>query len=299
MSPAHTRLNDLTKNFGEVRAVVGVTLEIRPGEVHALLGANGAGKSTLMRCLLGYLQPTSGSVTVLGGDSRDPDIRSRIGYLPGDLRLEPRLTPRQIVRFRQRLLANAGRRVPPGAVTALAERLDLPLDRRFATLSKGNRQKVGVLLAMLADPAVLVLDEPTSGLDPIMQDVVLDLVRERRQAGAATLLSTHILSEAEAIADRVGVLSRGHLVSDTTARELLANARQHLTFTLAETPSEGVLHGTAGVDSFEIRGHDIEVVVTGSARAVVDRLAPLGVLRIRTDSGELDQAFHSIAEQPR
>ena len=297
MSSAHTRVDGLTKDFGEVRAVVGVTLEIRPGEVHALLGANGAGKSTLMRCLLGYLRPTDGTVTVLGGDSRHPGIRARIGYLPGDLRLEPRLTPRQIVRFRQRLLAHAGRAVPAQAVNDLAERLELQLDRRFATLSKGNRQKVGVLLAMLGHPEVLVLDEPTSGLDPIMQDVVLDLVRERRQAGAAILLSTHILSEAEAIADRVGVLSQGRLVADTTARELLASARQRLTFTVAEAPSASLLHGVAGVDSCEVRGHEVEVVVTGSARAAVDRLAPLGVLRIRSDAGEFDQAFHSITEQ--
>lgn len=296
MSSAHTRVDGLTKDFGEVRAVDNVTLEIRPGQVHALLGANGAGKSTLMRCLLGYLRPTKGTVTILGGDGRHADIRARIGYLPGDLRLEPRLTPRQIVRFRQRLLAHAGRAVSAEAVTVLAERLDLPLDRRFSTLSKGNRQKVGVLLAMLGDPEVLVLDEPTSGLDPIMQDVVLDLVRERRRAGAAILLSTHILSEAEAIADRVGVLSQGRLAADATARELLAQARQRLTFTLAEAPSGSLLHGVVGVDSFEVRGHDVEVVVTGSARAAVDRLAPLGVVRIRTDAGEFDEAFHSITE---
>lgn len=292
----HTHIDGLTKNFGEVRAVDDVSLEIRPGEVHVLLGANGAGKSTLMRCLLGYLQPTSGTVTVLDGDSRDPRIRARIGYLPGDLRLERRLTPEQIAKFHQRLLAHAGREVPDQVTTALAERLDLPLDRRFATLSKGNRQKVGVLLALLGNPDVLVLDEPTSGLDPIMQDVVLDLVRERREAGAAILLSTHILSEAELIADRVGVLSQGRLVTDTTSRELLAHARQRLRFTLVEEPSPGVLHGAVGVDSFEVRGHEVEVVITGSAREAVDRLAPLGVLRIRTDAGELDQAFHSITE---
>ena len=293
---APVTITSLRKEFGSLTAVDDVTFDVDAGQVFGLLGPNGAGKTTLIRCLLGYLRPTGGSATALGGSTRKPAIRARIGYLPGDLRLEPRLTGNQIVDVRTRLLRHAGRRISSTDIDAIAARLSLPLNRRFATLSKGNKQKVGVLLAMLGEPEVLVLDEPTSGLDPLMQDIVLDMVRERRDAGAAVLLSTHILSEAESIADRVGVLSQGRLVAETTVRELLATARQHLTFTLASEPPSGLLDGIPGLESADVRGAEVEVVVTGSVRVVVDRLAALGVLRIRSDAGELDEIFHAITE---
>ena len=293
---APVTIASLRKDFGTLTAVDDVTFDVDAGQVFGLLGPNGAGKTTLIRCLLGYLQPSDGSALALGGSARAPQIRARIGYLPGDLRLEPRLTGQQIIDLRTRLLQHVGRDVSSNDVDAIATRLSLPLNRRYATLSKGNKQKVGVLLAMLGDPEVLVLDEPTSGLDPLMQDVVLDMVRERRDAGAAVLLSTHILSEAESIADEVGVLSKGRLVTETTVRDLLASARQHLTFTLASEAPSGLLDGIPGLESADIRGVEVEVVVTGSVREVVDRLAAFGVLRIRSEAGELDEIFHAIAE---
>ena len=295
---APVTIASLRKDFGGLTAVDDVTFDVDAGQVFGLLGPNGAGKTTLIRCLLGYLQPTSGSATALDGSARATGIRARIGYLPGDLRLEPRLTGQQIVDLRMRLLRRVGRDVSSTYANALAVRLSLPLNRPFAQLSKGNKQKVGVLLAMLGEPEVLVLDEPTSGLDPLMQDVVLDMVRERRDAGAAVLLSTHILSEAESIADRVGVLSQGHLVAETSVRELLASARQHLTFTLASVPPGELLAGIPGLESADIRGAEVEVIVTGSVREIVDRLAVFGILRIRSDAGELDEIFHAITEGP-
>ena len=289
----------LTKRFGTLTAVDDVTFSVAAGEVFGLLGPNGAGKTTLIRCLLGYLHATSGEARVLGSDARVPRVRARVGYLPGDLRLEPRLTARQILDFRARLLRRSGRSIASTDIDGLAERLSLPLDRRFGTLSKGNRQKVGVLLCMLGDPDVLALDEPTSGLDPLMQDVVLDMVRERRDAGAAVLLSTHILTEAESIADRVGVLSRGKLAAQSTIHELLDTARQHVTFALATDPPADLLAGIRGLESVRIEGLSIEVVAIGSLQDIIERLAPLGIVRIRTDSGELDTIFHTVTENSR
>lgn len=294
MSPAHTRVDDLTKDFAEVRAVAGVTLQIRPGEVHALLGANGAGKSTLMRCLLGYLRPTAGTVTVLDGDSRDPRIRARVGYLPGDLRLPARSTVAEILSFHSRLLARAGR--PPTRRDALVEQLGVPADRRFGTLSKGNRQKVGLVLALMAEPDVLVLDEPTSGLDPLMQEEVLDLVRTRRDAGCAILLSTHILAEAENIADRVAVLSHGRLVVDRPIDSLLEGARQALEVTLDTPAPPDLLRGVPGVEEATLSGHEASLVVVGTAADAIRLLAPYGVRRIVTRAHELDDMFQQAAE---
>lgn len=296
MSSAHTRVDGLTKDFGEVRAVVDVTLEIRRGEVHVLLGANGAGKSTLMRCLLGYLRPTDGTVTVLGGDSRDPAVRARVGYLPGDLRLPARSTVAEILSFHSRLLARAGR--PPEQRDALMRQLGLPAERRFGTLSKGNRQKVGLVLALMAEPDVLVLDEPTSGLDPLMQDEVLDLVRARRDAGCAVLLSTHILAEAVDIADRVAVLSGGHLVTDRPLEALLSGARQVLEITLETPAPQDLLAGVAGIEQATIAGTEAQIAVLGSAAEAMARLAPYGVRRISTRTHELDEMFHQASEAP-
>lgn len=294
MTSARTRVDDLAKDFGDVRALDGVTLDIRPGEVHALLGANGAGKSTLMRCLLGYLRPTGGTVTVLDGDSRDPRIRARVGYLPGDLRLPARSTVDEIVSFHARLLVRAGR--PPLRREGLVEQLGVPTDRRFGTLSKGNRQKVGLVLALMADPDVLILDEPTSGLDPLMQEEVLDLVRTRRNAGCAILLSTHILAEAEAIADRVAVLSRGHLVVDRPIDSLLEGARQALEIALESPAPADLMRGVPGVEEATIAGREASLVVVGTAAPAIAHLAPYGVRRIVTRAHELDDMFQQAAE---
>lgn len=294
MASDHTRIDSLTKDFGEVRAVVGVTLEIRPGEVHALLGANGAGKSTLMRCLLGYLRPTDGTVTVLGGDSRDPGIRARVGYLPGDLRLPARSTVAEILSFHTRLLAHTRR--PAVQSDALVAQLGVPVKRRFGTLSKGNRQKVGLVLALMAEPDVLVLDEPTSGLDPLMQDEVLDLVRRRRDAGCAILLSTHILAEAENIADRVAVLSRGQLVVDRPIDSLLEGARQALEVTLETPAPSDLLRGVAGIERATVSGLEVSIVIVGSAAEAMSRLAPFGIHRIATRAHELDEMFQQASE---
>lgn len=280
---------DLAKSFGDVRALDGVSLQVTPGEVYGLLGANGAGKTTLMRCLLGYLNPTRGSARTLGGNSRDVEIRCRIGYLPGDLRLPLRSSVQDILRFHTRLQAQAGR--PAADVDDLLTRLEVPTDRRFGALSKGNRQKVGLALSLLANPDVLVLDEPTSGLDPHMQELVLDIVRERRAGGAAVLFSTHILSEAEAIADRVGVLSRGSLVAEAPLGDLLERAQQSIEVVLDEPPPANVLDNTPGLLEVTVQDSHLQAIITGSLSEAIRALAPYGVRRIATRAHELDEMF--------
>jgi ABC-2 type transport system ATP-binding protein len=282
-------VTDLAKSFGQVQALDGVSLRVHPGEVYGLLGANGAGKTTLMRCLLGYLNPSRGSARTLGGNSRDVDVRCRVGYLPGDLRLPVRSAVQDILRFHTRLQAQAGR--PAADVDDLLTRLEVPTDRRFGALSKGNRQKVGLALSLLADPEVLVLDEPTSGLDPRMQELVLDIVRERRAKGAAVLLSTHILSEAEAIADRVGVLSHGTLVAEAPLGDLLERAQQSIEVALDDPPPPNILDGTPGLVRASVQGTEVQAIVTGSLSEAIRALAPYGVRRIATRAHELDEMF--------
>jgi ABC-2 type transport system ATP-binding protein len=285
-------IDHLTKRYGDLTAVDDVNIAVAPGEVYGLLGPNGSGKSTTIRVLLGYLAPTAGTVAVLGDDARLPSTRARIGYLPGDLRLPMRLTGQRILDFTVATLRAAGRDVPDTEVSDLAARLELDLTRRFTTLSKGNRQKIGILRALLGSPDVLVLDEPTSGLDPLVQDLVLDLVRARAEAGAAVLFSSHILSEVESIADRVGVLNRGRLVTEGSVAELVASAPQQLVITLTTPVTTESLLGVPGVDSIQIEDRDVHLAVTGSAAEVFTRLAPYGIERVKSAGNELDEVFH-------
>jgi ABC-2 type transport system ATP-binding protein len=189
--------NGLTKRFGAVTAVDSLDLTVHPGEVMGFLGPNGAGKTTTMRLLLGYLRPTAGTATVLGGSlAREPGLRRRVGYLPGDLRMDPGMTGADLFTYVGRL-----RGEPAAArVHELVDRLGLDPAHRFGVLSKGNRQKVGLVQALCHDPDVLILDEPTTGLDPLAQRELLTLVRAAADRGAAVLFSTHVLSEVERVA---------------------------------------------------------------------------------------------------
>jgi ABC-2 type transport system ATP-binding protein len=294
VSHAAIDITGLTKRYGTTgpNAVENVSLTVGSGEVYGLLGPNGSGKSTTIRILLGYLSPGRGSATILGRDSRDVSTRARIGYLPGDLRLPTRLSARRILAYSVATLQAMGRTVEDAQVAHLAEQLDLDLDRRFGTLSRGNRQKVGIVRALLGDPDVLVLDEPTSGLDPLVQDTVLDLVRARSDAGAAVLFSSHILSEVEAIAGRVGVLNRGRLVTEGGVAELIAAAPQHLVITTTRSVGTDELSGLTGIVDMTITDHEVHVSVTGSAAAVFTRLAPFGIERVTSAGNELDEVFH-------
>jgi ABC-2 type transport system ATP-binding protein len=198
-------IRDLVKSYGRVRALRGVNLEVRRGEIFAFLGPNGAGKTTTIRCMLDFIRPDAGLLRVLGIDpQRDPvAVRRRVGYLPGELHFDENMTVEGALRL---FAAMRGNTVDWAYVRALAERLDLDLRPRIRNLSKGNKQKVGVIQALMHRPELLILDEPTLGLDPLMQREVLRLMREARDAGATVFFASHIMSEVEQVADRVGII---------------------------------------------------------------------------------------------
>jgi ABC-2 type transport system ATP-binding protein len=281
----------LTKRFGRLTAVDHLDLRVEPGEVYGLLGPNGAGKTTTIRTLLGYLEPTAGSARVLGGSARDRAIRRRIGYLPGDLRLEGRMKVASILDFYADLRGGVDRR----RIDGLCEQLQLDPSRPFGQLSKGNRQKVGVVQAFMHEPDVLVLDEPTSGLDPLMQREVLSLVRERRDAGAAVLFSSHLIFEVEEVADRVGILRQGHkVVEDTVGGLQVLTARQSLHLRFTEPVPASALAGVPGVESVQAERTRVAVVVRGSVAPLVRALADLPIEHIAADPILLDDLFYGI-----
>ena len=221
--PPLIQVQDLVREFGAVRAVDGLSFTVGEGEIYGLLGPNGAGKTTTLRSLAGLLTPTSGTARVLGKTAgEDPlAVKRALGYLTGDTALYGRLTPREVLRFFARLNERPDDWIA-ARIAALSVELDLGefLDRRCERLSTGQRQRTAIARAFVHDPTVLVLDEPTASLDVVSARFILDRLRAEAARGKAVLFSTHHLSEAELVCDRMGVIWRGRLLAEGTSGEL-------------------------------------------------------------------------------
>jgi ABC-2 type transport system ATP-binding protein len=264
----------LTKQFGALTAVSGLSLTLQPGQVLGFLGPNGAGKTTTIRMLMGMLRPSSGRATILGAPAGDVPTRRRIGYLPGDLRVDPTLTGADVFAAFGRLRGRAD----AGPIAALCDRLDLDPGRRFGTLSKGNRQKVGIIQALCHQPDLLILDEPTTGLDPISQREFLTLLAEAAARGAAVLFSSHVLPEVERAASHVAIIRDGRLAAYASITQMLDRARHRLELRYAEPPSPTAFTGVPGLVDIAVHGVVAIVAVEG----------PIGpALRAATDAGTL------------
>ena len=247
----------LTKTYGRHRGLVDLDLEVSRGEVLGVIGPNGAGKSTTIRLLLDLLRPTSGSVEVLGQDPRTGGaaLRRRIGYLAGDLVLPERMSGQRVVDLLLELSSPRDASAAAKRVHELAERLGLDLARPARTLSKGNRQKIGIVQAFAHDPELLVLDEPTSGLDPLVQQTFQAMVREASAAGTTVFMSSHVISEVEQTADRVAVLSEGRLLALATVAELRARSLRRVEVELVDGPGDEAVVAELGlVEAAHVQG---------------------------------------------
>ena len=283
------RTRALTKRYGRTTAVRGLDLVVDRGSVFGYLGPNGAGKTTTIRMLVGLLRPTSGTASVLGRDVvRERDAMQRtVGYLPGAFVAYPDLTARDYLRFLGGLRGGVDRT----RVEALAERLELDLDRRIGTMSHGNKQKVGIVQALAHDPELLVLDEPTSGLDPLVQREFLELLREHRDAGTTVLLSSHVLSEVEAVADQVGILREGELVVVEAVDRLKARALRRVDLTLEREVPAGTLQQVTGVRTVLGGGRRVQVSVEGSMAPLFGTAAAYGIERVVAHEPGLEEIF--------
>ena len=279
----------LTKKFGRTEALRGVDLRVQRGVVFGYLGPNGAGKSTTIRILTGLMRPTSGRVEILGTDVvRDRETAQRsLGYLPGDFVAYPDLTAMQYLDHLAALRGGVRRSV----VQDLVSRLGLDVDRRIASLSHGNRQKVGIVQALMHEPELLVLDEPTSGLDPLVQREFLQLIREARDAGATVFLSSHVLSEVEAVADVVGILRHGQLVVTDSVDNLQRQALRRVELTFSSPPPPELLAGVPGLHEVHILGRTALVAVEGSTAALFRVSAPIGIENVVTHEPDLEEIF--------
>ncbi len=282
------RAIDLTVSYGAARGISGIDLDVPVTGVTGLLGPNGAGKSTLLRAALDLVHPTSGEIRVLGVSSRLPQAREEIAYLPGDLILPGQLSGWSVLR---RFTAGRGQ-LDTERVRALATRLDLDLDRRVGQLSKGNRQKIGLVLAFAPRARLLLLDEPTSGLDPLLQREFGELVDEAVSNEVAVVLSSHVLSELEELADRVAVLRSGQLVAFESTSNLRSRARRVLRLEMASQHDAAALAQDLQ-DQERVDVENVNVVVTyaGDVDPIIKAAARYSTKTIEKLGGDLDDVL--------
>jgi ABC-2 type transport system ATP-binding protein len=286
----------LRKSYGRFEALRGVDLEVRRGEIFGFLGPNGAGKTTTIRCLLDLIRPCGGTARVLGLDPQADTlaVRARTGDFPGELNLDDNQTGWGVLRFFNRL---RGGRADEGHIRHLANRLALDLDTPIKNLSKGNKQKVGVVQALMHRPELLLLDEPTSGLDPLMQQEVLRLVGEARAGGATVFFSSHVLSEVEEIAERVAILRRGIVVEVAETGALVNRALRRVRVRFRERQDSIVLGRLPGV---KLLGRDdrggVLLEVTGEMDGLIKALAAFPVRDFETQRPSLEEVFLAYYE---
>jgi ABC-2 type transport system ATP-binding protein len=288
-------IENLVKTYGNVKAVRGISMSVQRGEIFGFLGPNGAGKTTTIRCLLDVIRPSSGSIRVLGLDARRDRLamHRHIGYLPGDVRLPGRMTGKQIINY----FANLQGREPV-LLKDLIARFDVEMKRPLKGYSKGMRQKIGILLAFMCDPDVLILDEPTSGLDPLLQKTFNEFLLEEQARGKTIFMSSHIMSDVEKVCQRVAVIRRGSLVTVEAVEALREKAGQQVTVEFSDAVSSAELASIPGVSNVSQSNGSFHFNMSGSMDALIKGLARHNVTRLYAQEAPLEEVFLKFYEEP-
>jgi ABC-2 type transport system ATP-binding protein len=285
-------LIDLHKYYGKLHALRGLNLTVTPGEVFGFLGPNGAGKTTTIRCMLDLIRPNRGTIKILGiNPQQEPQqVKAKLGYLPGDLALEGDFTPRKFLRYLRKLRKETR---SWEELLKMAERLDLSLDQKIETLSQGNRQKVGLLSCFIARVPLMLLDEPTLGLDPLMQQEVLNIIREEANQGTTIFFSSHILSEVQKIADRVGIIRKGELVEIAQTDALINRALTRASVQFTESVAGDSFEHLANIKILRINndGRSFTLEVAGEMDGLIKTLAQFPVRDLAIHRPSLEEVF--------
>jgi ABC-2 type transport system ATP-binding protein len=297
MAVAAIQASKLTKDYRLGRGLFDLDLEVSPQEVFGFLGPNGAGKTTAIRCLMAMIRPTRGSAHIFGLDcQRDAvAVKRRVGYLPGDMPQFGSLRGREVVAYVGGFRGGVDAKVVHG----LAQRFDLDLGRRFREYSSGNKRKLGIVLAFMHRPDLLVLDEPTSGLDPLNQQEFYRLLREDRDRGATVFLSSHILSEVEHVCNRVGIIRSGRLVKVAELEELhrIRLHRVELEFAPDSPVPEAAIRAAAGVEDATVSDHRVTCTVRGPFAPLLKALDGANVTNLVSHEPNLEEIFLTYYRQ--
>jgi ABC-2 type transport system ATP-binding protein len=282
---------DLTKTYGRHRGIEDVTFDVRRGEVFGFLGPNGAGKTTTIRILMDLIRPTGGGAWIFGLDVRAGglDIRRRVGYLPGELRLYEHMRGEDFLRY----LGNLQGGLDWGEVERLADRLGADLGRRLGELSSGNKQKIGIIQALMHRSELLILDEPTGGLDPLIQHEFHGIVFQAVAEGRTVFLSSHILPEVEALCHRVGIIREGRLVAVEEIGALKARALRRLEIQFAAAVPPEAFAALPGVQDVSVQDSVVRCTVVGALDAVIKAAARFEVVNVVSDEPALEEIFLS------
>jgi ABC-2 type transport system ATP-binding protein len=281
----------LEKSYGSVVALRGVDLDVDRGEIFGFLGPNGAGKTTTIRCMLDLIRPNAGEIRILGIDPQtDPvGVQARTGYLPGELSMDTNLKVKGQLRYYNDLRGN---KTDWGFVEELAERLELDLSFPIRNLSKGNKQKVGVVQALMSKPDLLLLDEPTAGLDPLMQQEVYRLLKEARATGTTIFFSSHIISEVEALAERVAIIRKGVIVEEAKPTALISMSLKRAHIRFSQPVDTAALAAVPGVSIIsEQNGLSLTLQVEGEMDGLIKTLGQYPVRDFETDRPALEEVF--------
>jgi len=283
------KTEDLTKYYGPVRGVENLNLEVEEGEIFGYLGPNGAGKTTTIRLLIGNLNPTRGKAYLLGHRVSTHSFvwKKDIGYIPGELSLYGNLTGEEFLRYFAYLRGG----VDWSYVKSLAQRFDLDLSKLINTYSHGNRQKLGIIQALMHKPKLLILDEPTLGLDPLMQQEFYKIMEEVKGEGRTVFISSHILPEVEKICDRVGIIKEGHLIVVEHVQSLKAKAMRRAEVVFAEEVNREEFASLPGVNDLQVEGKTLRCLLKGEPNAFIRALARHNVISLRVQDASLEEIF--------
>ena len=290
------KIQGLTKSYGNVQALFGVDLEVKQGEVFGFLGPNGSGKTTTIRCMLDLIRPQGGTISVLGlNPQAEPEaVKARVGYLPGELHLDENMTARQVFRYFNHLRGN---RSNWDFIQELSDRLKLELKTPIKNLSKGNKQKVGVVQALMHRPELLLLDEPTGGLDPLMQQEVLRMLAEAQDNGATVFFSSHIISEVQAVADRAAIIREGKIVEVVETALLLNRSMRQVRIRFQQPTEAAALFNLPGVELLnQDDGLSVLLQVEGEMDVLIKTLAQYPVSDFETERTSLEEIFLAYYE---
>ncbi|MHB8840731.1 MAG: ABC transporter ATP-binding protein [Candidatus Aquicultor sp.] len=284
----------LTKYYGQTRGIEDLNLTVEKGEVYGFLGPNGAGKTTTIRLLTALLRPTKGTASVLGKDAWQSSalIKEELGNLPGDIRIYEKMSGAEFLDF----IARFRPRKPPVLKEKLIERFDLNLNKRIKDYSKGNRQKLGIVQALMHDPQLLLLDEPTSGLDPLMQQQFYAVIEEFRSRGRTIFLSSHILPEIERVCDRVGIIKEGHLVSVERICDLEAKHVRYVDVSFEGSVNQEEFR-VPGVTAVERINDHLRITVKGEIDPLIKKLAQYKVKELDSSHASLEEVFLEFYEK--
>jgi ABC-2 type transport system ATP-binding protein len=291
MPAAAIQTSKLSKDYGLGRGLFDLDLEVVPQEVFGYLGPNGAGKSTTIRCLMGLIRPTLGSAHIFGLDCQRDSVavKRKVGYLPGDMPQFGSMRGKEVIAYLGGLRGGAD----SSSVRNISQRFDLDLGRRYREYSTGNKKKLGIVLAFMHKPDLLILDEPTGGLDPLNQQEFYKLVHETRNAGATIFLSSHILSEVEHVCDRVGIIRSGRLVKVADLDEIhrIRVHRLQIEFAPGTEVPEGAIRSASGVDEVAVDDHMVTCTVKGAFDPLLKALSAATVTNLVSHEPSLEEVF--------